>query len=277
MNIEKLKNYNQKLLAILVTIIVLIAIVGFIFITYFAIDEISRSNKYKNQEDGILSDEKIEELQEENKRKQLISYDIPRLIDTLNLIYIIPVSHKTLKSAEFIADEEVLGLMDFSGSIKTDRRYSSQYYGDFNNLLIYDLKENNTKKLFTERVNFGNIKAEYFDDDILILLEVSNQDTYKDGVVNLMDFKSLFIYSLKEKELRKIHQKNMDVSQVQFVENSKDLLIKFGVDQNGDGKYDEYSEPSIIKKYKFKKDELTNIVDENIDKELQQKLEGTKK
>jgi hypothetical protein len=277
MNIEKLKNYNQKLLAILGTIIVLIAIVGFIFITYFAIDEISRSNKYKNQEDGILSDEKIEELQEENKRKQLISYDIPRLIDTLNLIYIIPVSHKTLKSAEFIADEEVLGLMDFSGSIKTDRRYSSQYYGDFNNLLIYDLKENNTKKLFTERVNFGNIKAEYFDDDILILLEVSNQDTYKDGVVNLMDFKSLFIYSLKEKELRKIHQKNMDVSQVQFVENSKDLLIKFGVDQNGDGKYDEYSEPSIIKKYKFKKDELTNIVDENIDKELQQKLEGTKK
>ncbi len=277
MNIERLKNYNQKLLAILGTTIVLIVIVGFILITHFAIDEISRSNRYRNQEDGILSDEKIEKLQEENKRKQLISYDIPRLIDTLNLIYIIPVSHKTLKSAEFIDDEEALGLMDFRGSIKSERRYSSQYYGDFNNLLIYDFKENNTKKLFADRVNFGNIKAEYFRDDILILLEVSNQDTYKDGVVNLMDLKSLFIYSFKEKELRKIHQKNMDVSQVQFVENSKDLLIKFGVDQNGDGKYDEYFEPSIIKKYNFMKDELTNIVDENIDKELQQKLEGTKK
>ena len=92
-----------------------------------------------------------------------------------------------------------------------------------------------------------------------------------------MDLKSLFIYSFKQKELKKIHQKNMDVSQIKFVENSKDLLIKFGVDQNGDGKYDEYSEPSVIKKYNFQKDELTNIVDENIDKDLQQKLEGTNK
>ncbi len=277
MNIEKLKNYNQKLLAILGTTIALIAVVGFVFITYFAIDEITRSNRYKNQEDGILSEEKIKELQEESKRKQLISYDIPRLIDTLNLIYVIPVSHKTLKSAEFIDDEEVLGLMDFSGSVKSDRRYSSQYYGDFNNLLIYEFKENSTKKLFADRVNFGNIEVQYFEDDILIVLEASNQDTYKDGVVNLMDLKSLFIYSFKQKELKKIHHKNMDVSQIKFVGNNKDLLIKFGVDQNGDGKYDEYSEPSVIKKYNFHKDELTNIVDENIDIDLQQKLEGTNK
>ncbi len=277
MDINKIKNYNQKILAILGTVVVLIGIVGLILITSLTISEIRSSFRFNNQDDGILSDEKIEKLQQENKRKQLISYEIPKLVDTLNLIYIIPVSHKTLNSAEFIADEEVLGLMDFSGSVKSDKRYSSQYYGDFNNLLVFDVKKNDIKKLFTDRVNFGSIKTEYFQDDILILLEVANQDTYKDGVINLMDFKSLFIYSLKDKVLKKINYKDADISQVQFIENSKDLLIQFGIDKNKDGKFDQYSEPSIIKKYNFKESELVNIIDENIDKELQENLEGTKK
>ena len=276
MNIEKIKNYNQKLLAVFGTILIIIAVVGLISITYFVITEISRSYRYGNQDEGILSDEKIEELQQENKRQQLISYEIPRLVDTLNLVYIIPVSHKTLNGAEFI-DEEVLGLMNTRGSYKTDSRYSKQYYGDFNNLLIYDLKNDDIKKLFVDRVNFGDIRTEYFKDDILILFKASTKDTYKDGVVNQLDYKTLFLYSLKDEKLREIKLKDADISQINFVENSKDLLIKFGLDHNKDGKFDDYYEPSLIKKYDFKSDELTSIVGEEIDKELQMKLEGTKK
>ena len=276
MNIEKIKNYNQKLLAILGTVVILIAIVGLISITYFAITEISNSYRYNNQDDGILSDEKIEELQQENKRQQLISYEMPRLVDTLNLVYIIPISHKTLNSAEFI-DGEVLGLMNTRGSYKVDSRYSKQYYGDFNNLLIYDFKNDNIKKLFADRVNFGNIQTEYFNDDILVLFKASTEDTYKDGVINQLDYKTLFIYSLKDKILKEIRLENADVSQINFVDNSKDLIIKFGLDHNKDGKFDEYSEPSLIKKYNFKSGELKNIVSDEIGRELQMKLEGTKK
>ena len=275
MNIEKIKNYNQKLLATLGTIFVLIAIVGLILIVYSTITEISRSYRFNNQNDGILSDEKIEELQKENKRQQIISYETPRLVDTLNLVYIIPVSHKTLNSAEFI-DEEVLGLMNTRGSYKIDSRYSKQYYGDFNNLLIYDLKKENIKQLFTDRVNFGNIQTEYFDDDILVLFKAATTDSYKDGVVNQLDYKTLYLYSLKDKKLREIKLENADVSQLRFVEGSKDLIIKFGLDHNKDGKFDEYTEPSLIKKYDFKSGELQNIVSEKINEELQMKLEGTK-
>jgi hypothetical protein len=274
MNIEKIKNYNQKLLAVLGTVVVLLAIVGLISITIFSITELSGSYRYNNHNDGILSDEKIEELQQENKRQQLISYEIPRLVDTLNLVYIIPVSHKTLNSAEFI-DGAVLGLMNTGGSYKIDSRYSEQYYGDFNNLLIYDYKSDNIEKLFVDRVNFGNIQTEYFKDDILILFTAATKDTYKDGVVNQLDYKTLFIYSLKDRILREIKLKNADISQIDFVENSKDLLIKFGLDHNKDGKFDEYTEPSLIKKYDFKGGELQDIVSEKINKELQMKLDGT--
>ena len=275
MNIDKIKNYNQKLLAVLMTVVVLMAIVGLILISVFAIDEIRRSLRNNNQDDGILSDEKIEELQKKNKRQQLISYETPRLVDTLNLVYIIPVSHKTLNNAEYI-DEEVLGLMDMRGSYKSDKRYSRKYYGDFNNLLIYDYKKHSVNKLFTDRINFGSIQTEYFKDDILVLFKASTKNTYKDGIINQQDYKSLFIYSLNSKDLREVSLENADVYQVNVVQDSKDLIISFGMDQNKDGKFDEYLEPALIKKYDYKSGKLIDIVSQEMNNELQMKLEGTK-
>lgn len=276
MKIDRIKNYNQKMLAVLGSIVVLIAIVALIATISFAIDEINRSLRRNNQDEGILSDERIEELQKENKRKQLISYDIPSLVDTLNLIYIIPVSHKTLNSEEYI-DDQVLGLMDMHGSYKTDSRFSSMYYGDFNNLLIYDYKNHKIDKLFENRINFEDIRTEYFQDDILVLFKASTKDSYKDGVINQQDYKTLFIYSLKSKDLKEISLENMDISDIQFIENSKDLIINFGIDHNQDGKYDKYREPSILKKFDFDKGELVDIISEKLNTELQKKLEGTNK
>jgi len=276
MNIEKIKNYNQKLLAVLGTVAILIGIFALILIAVFTIEEIGRNFRNNNQDDGILSDERIEELQKENKRKQLISYETPRLVDTLNLVYIIPVSHKTLNSAEYI-DEEVLGLLDMHGSYKSDKRYSRRYYGDFNNLLIYDYKTHRIDKLFTDRINFGDIQTEYFKDDILILFTASTQDTYKDGVINQEDYKTLFIYSMTNKKLREVKLDKAAVSQINFVEKTKNLIIQFGIDHNRDGKFDQHSEPIIIKKYDFKSGKLIDIVSQEINTELQKKLEGTKK
>lgn len=276
MKIEKLKNYNQKLLAILGTIVALMAAVGLIMLIFFGITEIAREIRYNRQDDGILSDEKIEELQQENKRQQVISYDFPRLVDTLNSIYIIPVRHKTLNAAEYI-DEEVLGLLDMQGSVKVDSRYSKSYYGSFNNLLIYDFKNKSIVTLFHERINFSEIRTEIIGDEIIILFAASLKDTYKDGVINLKDLKSLYIYSLSENRLRDISEDNLDIQHYDFALNSKDLLISFGIDNDSDGQYDNSYEPTIIKKYDFKNDKLLDIIDKETSKNLQKLLEGSKK
>lgn len=274
MNIEKIKNYNQKLLAIFGTILILFSIVAFVFFIIISISEFLSFNN-DDVETGILSDEKIEELQKENKRKQIISFENAQLVDTLNLVYYIPVSHKTLNKPEEI-DEEILGLLDAKISKSNyDKRYSRQFYGSFNNLIIYDYKLKSIKKLFKDRINFKVINTEYFEDDILILFKAATEDSFKDGVINLKDYSSLYIYSIKEKKLRKIQKNEMTISNYKFVENSKNLIITFGVDHNKNGNFDEYKEPSILENYDFNSDKLSKIIDTNVILELQNTLEGT--
>lgn len=70
--------------------------------------------------------------------------------------------------------------------------------------MVYDFKNDSIEKLFTEQVNFGNIQTEYFDDDILVLLNASTEDKYKDRVVNQLNYKTLYIYSLTDNDLREI-------------------------------------------------------------------------
>jgi hypothetical protein len=277
MKIEKVKNYNQKLLAVLGTIgaiFLVVALVSFIFI---AIQE-SRRYDYNEPETGILSEEKIQELQKENKRKQVISFESPILVDTLNLNYIIPVSHKTLNGTE-----DIVGLLnaftssDSKISKKNDDRYSRRFYGVFNNVILYDGKKGTNNKLFNNRLNFEKIETEYFDDEILLLIKASDKDTFKDGVINLKDFSSLYIYALNEGEMRKIEISGMDVFRFNFIEKTKDLIIEFGVDKNNDGFYENYNEPTIIKRYDFKSQKLVDIIDPKISSELQKLLEGTEK
>jgi hypothetical protein len=279
MKIEKVKNYNQKLLAVLGTIggiFLVVALVSFISIV---IQE-HRRYEYNEPETGILSEEKIEKLQKENKREQVISYETPILIDTLKSKYIIPVSHKTLGEKEEINN---LGLLNaFSGSeseeyIKKDERYSRRYYGEFNNIIVFDENKGTYKKLFDNRINFDKIKTEYIGNEILILIKASENDTFKDGVINLKDFSSLYIYSILEEKMRKIGIEGMDVYNFNFINKTKNLIIEFGNDKNKNGTFESYSEPTIIMKYDFKNEKLIEIIDTKINDELQKKLEGTEK
>jgi len=279
MKIEKVKNYNQKLLAVLGTIgaiFLIVALVSFIFI---AIQE-SRRYDYNEPETGILSEEKIEKLQKENKREQVISYETPILIDTLKLKYIIPVSHKTLDEKEDIGLNGLLNGFtdsDFNISKKKDDRYSRRFYGAFNNIILYDGKKGTNNKLFNNRINFEKIETEYFGDEILLLVKASSKDTFKDGVINLKDFNSLYIYAFNERKMRKIEISGMDVSNFKFINKSKDLIIEFGIDKNKNGSFESYNEPTIIKRYDFKKEKLVDIVDAKINSELQKLLEGTER
>lgn len=281
MKIEKIKNYNQKLLAILGTIAGIFLIIALVSFISIVIQEHRRYN-YEEPETGILSKEKIEKLQKENKREQVISYETPILIDTLNSQYIIPVSHKTLNEKEDIGLNGLLNAYsdsgsDFSVKEKRDERYSREYYGEYNNIIVFDEPNSINKKLFKKRINFNEIKSEYFDKEILILLKASDKDTFKDGVINLRDLTSLYIYSIKENKIRKIGIEGMDVHNYKFINKSKNLIIEFGIDKNKNGAFESYNEPIILKKYNFEKEKLVGIVDEKINSELQKKLEGTEK
>jgi len=276
MNIDKVKNYNQKLLAVVGTVALIIGLFGLVFFALLVINEF-RSNRVYHQEQGVLSEEEVKKLQEENKRLQVISYDTPRLVDTLNLIYMIPIEQKTLNKTEEI-DDNFSGFLNAENIYDRDSyslKYSKSYYGSYNNLIIFDEKKSEIQKLIDQRLNFNQIYTQYFEDDILILFLASKTDTNKDGMMNLEDFKTLFVYSLKERKVRNIEIKNADITNYQFIEGTKNLIIKYGIDHNKDGEFSGYKEPSMIKKYDFNKDALKDIVDIETTRKLQMLLEGS--
>ena len=272
MTIEK---YNQKLLAILGTIGVLFLTVALVAIIAITIMEHRRYN-YDDIETGILSDEKIEKLQQENKREQIISYETPKLIDTLNLVYIIPVSHKTLNETEDI-NEVLNAFSSYENYESAENRYSNDFYGAYNNVIIYNPKDETNKKLFDHRVSFNTINTTYYDNDILLVIKASEKDTYKDGIIDLQDLKSLYLYSFSKNKIEKISMDGMDVYNYTFIDKSKDLIIAFGVDKNNDGQFNEHNEPTLIKKYDFNNGALLDIIDTKTTSELQKLLEGTLK
>jgi len=261
---EKLKTYNRRVIAALVSVLLIMAIIGLI-VMVFTISKPLFPDK-KPRINTLLSDEKVENLKSDSLRQQIISYQSPYLIDTLNLIYLIPVDVKTLEKLEK-TDREIT-------SVKKERMAyevynEANFEGSFSNLIVYDYKNNSTQKVCNSRMIGMNLKIKSFDDEILLVFSGADTDSNKDEIVNYLDFKSLFIYSLKEKKLQKFGIKNSSVSAFDFVENKKDILVTWKYDRDTDNEFDQETEPTFVTRYDHTQKSMAPIIDSKLEKEIQ--------
>jgi hypothetical protein len=269
MNIEKIRNYNQKMLAIFSTAIVIIAAIGLISLLIFVITEIIPDNKPDTN--VLLSDIKIDQLKQDSLHQQIISFNTPELIDTASLVYIIPVNVKTLSKPEEL-DKQILNFSDInkeSGSGSSGSRYDRYYYGAFNNIIIFDYKNNLKKMVCNTRLIGTDLQSEYFPDEIILTFTGCENDSDKDNQITLKDLQDLFIYSMKEKVLKQIRQPDSTVESYKYVPGEKDILITFGFDRNKNNLFENQTEPTYIMKYDYSSGELISIVDNNLNNELQ--------
>jgi hypothetical protein len=282
MKIEKIKNFNQIILAI-AGIFGLILLI--IFIT-MAVSELFWSwNRGSSGRDttitnSLLSDDKIEMLNQDNQRLQIISYESPKLIDTLNAVYIIPVSVSTLNKPETVEevfdvfDDGLLGLTSGFSSGRGKGFYNENYFdGLFVNLIVYKPVENKTILLFNERIMLGRLRTFEFKDDILLVFFTAEKDTNNDGFINFKDDTNLCIYSLKTGKMRRISEGTNSVTNYQFIENSKDLLVEFSLSQYNDVKFKSHK-PRRIMRYEFETDKLSEVVPAEIQQQMQNLVEG---
>lgn len=270
MNIERIKNYNQKMLAAFITIAVAAAGIGLITLIVFIISELIPNRAPSTN--TLLSDEKIEELKKDSLRQQIISFGTPILVDTVRLKYIIPVNVKTLNEPENL-NEGVLGLMetfdesDFSRAKTYKARRT--HFGDFNNLVVYDYKNNTSLKISNTRFIGSDLTYDYFDDEIIVTFLGAEKDSNKDNIVNMIDFKSLYIFSLNNYQLKRIGVNNSTVESFKYIENEKSILITFGYDRNKDNQYYSSIEPTFVMKYDYTKELLTPIIPKELENEIQ--------
>ena len=145
------------------------------------------------------------------------------------------------------------------------------------NILLYKPTLDKVEKLFENRILITSIETHYFKDDILTVFLCTENDNNANGRIDGNDFKSLYVYSLKAEKMREISEQNATIISYFFIEGSQDVLVKFGVDRNKDGKYEHRWEPCEIKKYDFEEERLVNIVPASLNEVLQKQLDGVTK
>jgi|GEM_PF-1033580 len=278
MDIEKIKNYNQKVLAVFLTALVAFAAIGLLSLIVFLFTEVfnfSRSSSYNSLE-GIQVDEIQQNSNSKDNYKLHVSYNFPDLVDTSNQIYIIPVSHQTQYDIQnnLMKRGKYSGLNSYGGSDSYDYYSQSIYI----NLLIYDAKNASLEKLFNQQIIIGEYNKYIYKDDILVVFEAADKDSNKDGQLSLNDETSLYFYSVMNKSMKQARIEGQTVLQYSFIAETKNAIIRFGL--NPDNRREKDNEqvisPGILGQFSFDSDKLVRINDEKLNNDLEITATGKK-
>ncbi len=274
MDYNKIKNFNQLVLAaigILSFVLLLIAII-------WSATEFYKTISYRSQNENseILSNENADKNYQNNVRTHQVSFENLQLVDSVNIVYLIPVSQTALELKEYINKRDgspsgTLGLLGSSGCF-SDFYYD---YRSFNNVLIYDLRDESIHKLFNTRVSINRYYVEKIAGKSYVLFAVTDKDSNKDGFLNEDDSKSLFIYSTADKTFNEIKNENADFTGYNVIAGKDQILINYGLDKNGNGKYN-WDEPMTIKVYSIHDNKLRDLVSLDLVNNLQNILDGEK-
>lgn len=261
---EKLRKYNQKLQAIIGTIIVLF-LIGLLIagIVALIIDNIPH-NPIENGDSITING------QEGNKTKfrdQIISFEDPYLIDTLNKIYLIPITQVNLKVPEVIA-QDVQYLRGPDYALEAKDYYYNRNYGSYNNFVLFDQTKNEKKKLFSKVTYISSYQMKTIDSSVFVFFEGTTEDSNGNQKLDQEDLKSLYIYAVNTGLMRNITYSNMSFEEYYPLLASSQLLLKFKIDKDKNG-YSEFREPSRYKVLDLSTGTTTDFLDENLLQELQ--------
>lgn len=266
--IEKIKNYNQIILAIAGTIGVLFIF----FAAFFVLVDMSSSffDNASNNNNGVLATEKTNQLQKENLRKQIISFNKIQVIDSANQIFLIPVTQADLADAE--KGNEVLGLMN----TKSIGRSYDKFYGNiYNNLILYYKFTKESSIIFDKRISIEEFIIHESGQNKYVVIPASQIDSNKDGYLNEDDLQELFIYDIQKKSLHKIEAKeNYTTLNVSQPNQSNDLVAHFGIDRNQDGVFESSTEPMIFYHINLEIMKIEEFIKPEQIEQLQSLLEG---
>lgn len=268
---EKLKEYNLIILAIIGTILLILLIIGGGMFGY----EMLANQSYDDSsyEPGIISEETADSLATEEVRKQIITFNQIVLIDSTNGIYLMPVSHRNLESDE--STGEILGLTNtFTGGKYDLKRYKSGV--NFNNLIVYFSDENKSKVVFENRISLSTFFTIENQGNRYVIISGTNEDSNKDGYIDSYDIQKLFIYDVSKEKTSEIKTKNK-LSFITFSNTKRDheFIAQFGLDRNENGEFEVDIEPKIYFKLDVSRNSLTSIVSEEQIEKLQKLLEGS--
>lgn len=265
---EKLKKYNQRLLAIIGTLAVLL-LLGLTIVSIVAlIKELTRP-KYVQVDDSITIDTPSEDSIK--YRDQSITFENPILVDTLGFNYLVPVSQIKLKVPEYYNQYDLIA----SDGISYEKEYYTSYRreGYYNNFIIHNQKTGKQTILFEEKTFLSSYQFFKADSNVYIMFVGANADSNKDKKLNFRDLKSFYFYDLNKDKITKIQFDNMSLYDFHMTYNSSLINLEFALDKNKNGEINESEEPVFIKTFNYHSREVTDLIDQEIMQQVQRTID----
>lgn len=269
---NKLARYNQKLLAILGTLAVAGLAILLLFLGYLLVDDLLRDRRRSRVSDNALAVTETKDTVSgaPEIKKQEISFLTPKLIDTFNSIYLIPVSQVNLEQPEVIEDDRIFS----SSSSYGKKSYSSyRYSGSYNNIILYHQASKEKTPAFNTKVNIVSFENHFIEDKHYLLIDGVTRDSNRDGKLNGDDLQSFFVYCIDDDKLETIQVDNMGLIDHYLFHDTDEIVLKFGKDKNHNGRLDTYTEPSCLRVYKIGEKHLDDLVGDELTKQLQELIQ----
>ncbi len=261
---EKLKRYNQIILAIGGTIaLAMLLVFGLVAGYQIYIDLWGRGDDMADTR--MIANDELERLKADSLRRQVISFNQIVLIDTPGLKYLIPVGQATLEQDEALLNKH----RSFGFSKDSDGSDTN------NNLLLYEGKTGEVTKIFSKRLSINSFNVEFEKTaNPIIVMDVTEDDSNRDGFMDYRDMEKLYYYRLNEKYLQEVAAPGKKFLRLIFHKNPDEILAHYGVDKDGDGEFEETFEPKVFYRLNLADGKLTEIISQELIKSLQQQLDG---
>lgn len=268
---DKLSRYNQKLLAIIGTIILVVGglalVIGLGGIVISMIDFSDSDNAGVKVENVKLNTDDSAEF----VRTQEITFNPPSQLDTAQSKYLIPVGQVNLKSEEKVSFESGRGLKFSSGE------YSYQsHYGLFNNFVYLDYSREISTKIFDDKVAITRWAFLKNDSIEVLIFKGTSTDDNSDNRMDNDDYQSLFVYYLNDGILKQYDFEGKTVLDFEPMKKTDLVSIELGIDKDRDFEFERITEPKLISSINIRNRKIETIVDDTIKSEIQQIIDGVK-
>lgn len=266
---NKLTRYNQKLLAIIGTTIIvaagltlLIGLGGLLFsLTDFSDTD---DNGIRIQNPTTVANDSVEFV-----RTQEVTFNAPSQLDTAQTKFIVTVGQVNLETEENVRFNSGRGLKFSSGGYG----YQS-YYGLFNNFVYIDYSKDLSRKLFDQQVAITHWAFLKNGSIEVLLFKGTSTDDNLDNQMDSNDYQSLFAYYLNDQQLKQYDFESKTVLNFDPMKKTDLVSIELGIDKDQDFNFESTSEPQVISALNIRTRKIEPIVSDEMKDEIQGIIDG---
>lgn len=262
---DKLNKYNQKILAIIGTTI-LVALVGWIVIGFgvVAYEYFDRADVNEGiQIRATALDPSDSSLL---KSGQAVTIDAPIQLDTAYARFVIPIGQVNIENKKRGAGS---GSSQYN---KSNYKYSS-YYGIFNNFVYYDHNQGFKEKVFNEKIAISHWSYLRVGEIEVLLFKGAKKDSNGDKILDGRDYQSLFAYYVSDHQLVEYGFPKSTVIELEPMSKTNLIAITVGLDKDGDLQYESVNEPQEIVTLDVKSRKTKKLVSKKMKADIQRKID----